>query len=86
MKPVPPILDYRTRRSQSDRVVWYEQPGLHFAVLTLPLVGGWIYVGRELLAYCTTAAQFSGSAVVIALVTLVATITLGFAVRDHRGR
>ena len=84
MKPAPPILDYRSRRSKSAQMAWFEHPGLHFAVLTMPLIAGWIYVALELLAYCTTAAPFSGSAVVIALVTLVATITLGFAVRDHR--
>jgi hypothetical protein len=84
MKPAPPILDYRTRRPKSAQAAWFEQPGLHFAVLTLPLIAGWIYVALALLAYCTTAAPFSGSAVVIALITLVATITLGLAVRDHR--
>ena len=84
MKPAPPILDYRPPRPQTARVAWFEQPGLHFAVLTLPLMAGWIYVGRELVTYCTTAAPFNLSALVIALITLVATITLGFAVRDNR--
>jgi len=83
MKPAPRILDYRPPRPQHGRTSWYEQPGLHFAVLALPLVAGWIYVAREIVSYCTTSAPFNLSALVIALVTLVATITLGFAVRDH---
>jgi len=50
------------------------------------VIAGWIYVVREIVSYCTSAAPFNPSALSIALVTLVATITLGFALRDNPRR
>ena len=86
MKPPPPILDYRPPRPNPGETAWYLWPPLHFAVLSSPVIAGWIYVVREIVSYCTSAAPFNPSALAIALVTLVATITLGFALRDNPRR
>ena len=82
--PPPPILDYRPPRPKSDRAVWFDRSAVYFVFLIWPVLIGWFYVAGEIVRYCTSAAPFASSAVVVSLVTLAASIGLGLALRGRR--
>jgi hypothetical protein len=84
--PMPPILDYRTRRHDTPARDWRRACGEAYLLVVAPCLVflGSFYVFVAVFDYCTSAKPFSREAFVVSLIVLAASVGFGFTLRAIR--